>query len=198
MSTPNPKRQELLLLARDLISQDGLANFSLRGLARAKGIKAPSLYEYFRSVDEILVELRQAEENAFAATLKAATSPELDSTTNITQMLQAYVHFFEGRPDRFEIMFEASKTKYESFDMEIETGSSFRLLQDEMTRLARDLDRPVDEASKWAFAAWAYVHGVCVLRSSFLAELGDALPPLITSGLELFIKGIIAEAQQSS
>lgn len=52
-STPILSRERIRDAALQLIDEDGLAEFSMRRLARALGVQAPSLYSHFASRDEV-------------------------------------------------------------------------------------------------------------------------------------------------
>ena len=80
-------RREILALAWELAERDGIANLSLRELARTAGMQAPSLYTYFgskgaifdamfaegyRQLDELYAEL-DIDPGDLAETLTAAT-----------------------------------------------------------------------------------------------------------------------------
>ncbi|WP_338751893.1 TetR/AcrR family transcriptional regulator [Janibacter alittae] len=53
-TTPLLSRERIRDAALQLIDDQGLAQFSMRGLARALGVQAPSLYSHYANRDEVL------------------------------------------------------------------------------------------------------------------------------------------------
>jgi AcrR family transcriptional regulator len=53
-TTPILNRERIRDAALQLIDEDGLAQFSMRGLARVLGVQAPSLYSHYANRDEVL------------------------------------------------------------------------------------------------------------------------------------------------
>ena len=57
MPRKNLTKEIIVTEAIDLINQDGYAKFTLQALSRHLDIKAPSLYNHFKNLDEINVEV---------------------------------------------------------------------------------------------------------------------------------------------
>ncbi|MGY2082883.1 TetR/AcrR family transcriptional regulator [Blastococcus sp. SYSU DS0539] len=53
----NPRRAQIIEVAADLFDRHGYHETSMRAIAERTGIRKASLYHYFRSKDELLVEL---------------------------------------------------------------------------------------------------------------------------------------------
>ncbi|GAB3695349.1 TetR/AcrR family transcriptional regulator [Actinocorallia lasiicapitis] len=62
----------LLDAARALVAEEGLESLSLAALARRVGLSRPSLYEYFRSKDDLVAAIVDEELPRWAAALEAA------------------------------------------------------------------------------------------------------------------------------
>ena len=189
-------RDALLQIAAAMIRKDGFARFTLRGLAREKGWSAPSIYEYFGSVDEIIAALRERAEEEFYTDLSAGAAAADNQLEGVRRLIAAYIRFFDGRRDRFEIMFEASKTLRPRVDAPLSERSSYALLVNAMRQLCAEKACDQRLAEDWAFAAWSYAHGVCALRAGYLSPLAQDIAPLAARGVEILIAGI--EAQNSA
>ncbi len=188
-------RRVLLDLAWAMIDDDGLANFSMRGLARKCGCSAPSLYEYFRSLEDILLELRKREERQLFNVLENESASFGNAAEAAAGMTRAYIRYFGDSNGRREIFFDTFKTPRKSVDASLPKGSTYQLLVDVMKRLGVELDCRLDHSEEWAFAVWSYAHGVCVLRANFLEPIADSLEPLIEYGVCVLISGIKANAE---
>lgn len=56
---PNPRRAQIIEIAAELFDRLGYHDTTMQAIADRAGIRKPSLYYYFRSKDEILVELHE-------------------------------------------------------------------------------------------------------------------------------------------
>ena len=110
-------------------------------------------------------------------------------------MIKAYIEFFDGQSGRYEIFFNTTKTLRKTIDHALPKGSSYSLLVETMRRIGDEIGCKEDQSQEWAFAAWSYAHGVCVLRSNFLSPLVDELGPLIDAGTNVLMNGIVASAE---
>ncbi len=182
----------ILGAARKLIQADGLAALSLRHLARALNMKAPSLYEHFSSREVLLAHVRRQEERALRDHLAEAIAPIPGPFEQAVSILRGYLDFFEERADRFEILFGISETQYKDISDAPAEGSSYHLLVETMADLAEAHGHPATKAGEWAFIAWSYVHGACVLRAGYLKPLKKELEPFLDAGIRTVIRGMIS------
>ncbi|MEX1178281.1 MAG: TetR/AcrR family transcriptional regulator [Nitriliruptor sp.] len=97
-------REDILRAATELARQHGIAELSLRDLASAVGMKAPSLYSYFGSKAAIFDALFAAGYREFDARLAAlaATGSVRD---DLATVLRAYVGFCTEDLPRYQLMF---------------------------------------------------------------------------------------------
>jgi TetR/AcrR family transcriptional regulator, cholesterol catabolism regulator len=56
----NPRRAQIIEIAAELFDRRGYHDTTMQAIADRAGIRKPSLYYYFRSKDEILVELHES------------------------------------------------------------------------------------------------------------------------------------------
>lgn len=83
----------------------GLAGLSLRELAGAVGMTAPSLYSYFSSKNDIYDAMYRQGYEAFGAHMSAHT-PDSDDPTEIgTASAYAFMDFAAADPARFQLLF---------------------------------------------------------------------------------------------
>jgi AcrR family transcriptional regulator len=99
------RTQQILECAWKLAREEGVAGFSLHGIARAVGIRQPSLYEYFASKDA-LYDAMFADGNRRLLerldTLKLPSDPRLA----LKRTLRAFVDFSVEDPARTELIFQ--------------------------------------------------------------------------------------------
>jgi AcrR family transcriptional regulator len=99
-------REEILVAAEHVIdSAEAVAPFSLRGLARAAGISAPSIYLHFTDVQQIEDAVL---ERAFAdldRVVAAALETETIAAERLVAGCVAYVQYAWAHRDRYRFMF---------------------------------------------------------------------------------------------
>lgn len=77
----------LLDAARALVAEEGLEALSLAALARRVGLSRPSLYEYFRSKDDLVAAIVEEELPRWAALVEAA----LAEPSDLVGKVEAYI-----------------------------------------------------------------------------------------------------------
>lgn len=98
-------RREILALAWELAERDGIANLSLRGLARTVGMQAPSLYTYFGSKGAIFDAMfaqgyGQLDELYAELEIDAA-----DVAATLTTATVRFLQFCQASLPRYQLMF---------------------------------------------------------------------------------------------
>jgi AcrR family transcriptional regulator len=98
--------EEIKVIAWKQIAEDGAANLSLRRIARAVGIAAPSIYHYYASRDELVTALML---DAFHSLGKAledsiASSPD-DHAARLTTLGLTYRQWAISQPQRYQLIF---------------------------------------------------------------------------------------------
>ena len=94
----------IVATAWQIAEQDGLATLSLRGLARAVGVRQPSLYEYFDSKNALYDTMFADGNRQLLARLDALRVPR-DPRAALKTHLRALADFSLERPARYELMF---------------------------------------------------------------------------------------------
>jgi AcrR family transcriptional regulator len=168
--------------ALNIIVAEGFQALTMRRLAKAAGMTAPNLYNYFPGKDEIYITLMI---NGFQK-LNAALAAELERYSDPVQssraMMLAYLKF--GREDSpyYEIMFSAGTPKYQDY-----LGTSHEALSTQEHRvsmelaelaikviqnLAVSLSKPMSDAKArlTLTAVWSLLHGMVSLRNSHNVE----------------------------
>lgn len=98
-------RRDILAAAWRLAERDGIAGLSLRDLAREVGMRAPSLYTYFDSKDDIYDAMfaeGYAELEEFTAEL--ALDPD-DPVGTLTAAIERFLAFCQASLARYQLLF---------------------------------------------------------------------------------------------
>ncbi|GAA5160092.1 TetR/AcrR family transcriptional regulator [Ornithinimicrobium tianjinense] len=97
-------REEILSVAWALSTEKGLTGWSLRELAAAVGMRAPSLYVYFAAKDHIYDAMFR---HSYEALLDAGTSADLpdDPRARLRAIAGTFFDFATDNPARLQLMF---------------------------------------------------------------------------------------------
>ena len=96
----------ILDAARAVMRERGVADLSLREVARRVSMQAPSLYEYFPSKAALYDALFLAGFRAFQERLEAELSGKADFWDQIRASFEAYLGFALEHPDLYQLLFE--------------------------------------------------------------------------------------------
>jgi len=151
---PVARRQQIVDAARRILEEHGEDALTMRRIADALGIRAPSLYKHFpdkASVEVALMQIGLQEAGA-------AMEPALRSPNQLAALLDAYRRFAVKHPHLYRLMTTRPLPR-ERLAPGVEAGAAAPL----MAAVGGDLDR--------ARAVWGMAHGLALL------ELDGRLPP---------------------
>jgi AcrR family transcriptional regulator len=159
-SKMSPRAREIIAIGRDLLEREGADALTMRRLADAMGIRAPSLYKHLpdKATIEAAIIADGFEEAAiaFEAAVNGAADP-------LVELVDAYRAFATAHPHLYRLM----------------TGGPLpreRLPAGLEARTAAPLLRATGSPAR-ARAAWAFIHGMIIL------ELDERFP---SDGLTAF------------
>jgi AcrR family transcriptional regulator len=98
-------RSEILEAAWALVAVNGLAGLSLRDLAQAVGMRAPSLYSYFDSKHAIYDAMFAQGAREYVAQ-QARVPTTGDAVTDLEASLDFYMAFCRANPARHQLLFQ--------------------------------------------------------------------------------------------
>jgi AcrR family transcriptional regulator len=105
-------RQDILDAASEILEATGSPEaVTLRAVARAVGIAAPSIYAHFQDREAILDQLCADGFVEFRAALLAAIAPFDDAVERFLAGCRAYVRYSAEHPRRYRALFEHSEAR---------------------------------------------------------------------------------------
>jgi AcrR family transcriptional regulator len=166
-------REDILRAARRMVEQEGLANLSLRGIARELGYSPAALYEYFPSKEAIARALYFEGTEGLSGRMEralAALSPDTSPMEAKKELGRAYRSFALEQRELFLLIFGS--------------GENFSSLYEQMERgnegyeaLLATVQRGIDSgefaqlpAEVIAFTSWSAVHGFVMLELAGIFE----------------------------
>jgi AcrR family transcriptional regulator len=148
------RREQLLDLAADLLERDGLEDFGVGTLARAAGIKPPSLYKQFAGLGEIHAALISRGFSAFAAAVAEAGAAAATPRAAVAGFARAYRREALERPQLYRLMTGRALDR-DALDDGAEDDAAAGVIA---------LFGESAERHDVARAAWAWAHGLASLE----------------------------------
>lgn len=194
MSATSPKerrqariREAILEAARDIIAEEGADGLSMRAIAQRIDYSPAGLYEYFGGKDDIIGAVCE-EGNRQLFAYMDVVDKDLSPADYLRAIGHAYIRFAIEQPDYFLLMFSspsqaqgaedisvedinAEDTNAEDISVQNGDASAFGLLLDAIRRGVAEgvfQQRPGFDVMAMAYAAWATVHGLAMLRVTHL------------------------------
>ena len=148
---------DILKMAIQMVERKGVDGLSLRAVASALGVKAPSLYRYFPHKEELEVAVAEEILKVMLGELQVAsaiTNPD----TRFRRMVDAFLRFARERFPLYSFVVQSRLAqKYDS-----KAGKAvWNLLIEAASAVS---GQPDDTAA--AVAAWSFLHGYATLEHS--------------------------------
>jgi AcrR family transcriptional regulator len=165
-------RTEILTAAQDIIRTKGMDALSLRALAKAVGVTAPALYEYFPNKEAILRALFTQGSGVMLSRMEVTIAANEPGIRQLLAVLRGYRNFAREEPDYFKLLFgtvepplDLSEEDYQGMQA---IFSRFVGVIEESIVLGDLLPLPPETLS---CSLWALAHGVALLENdSFMAR----------------------------
>lgn len=164
-------QRAILDAARRIIATAGPDALSMRELADRIDYSPAAIYEYFDSKNDIVDEVC-AEGHLRLTEKLQRVEEERDPAGYLRALGLAYVDFAVSNPDFYRLMFATPPSQVSVEDM-MQEGSSFPIVLAAVERgVAAGVfhTRPGFEALEIAYAVWAMVHGIAMLRITYLKD----------------------------
>lgn len=173
-------RQAVLDAAQQLVAEKGIEGLSLRGIARELGYSPAAIYEYFESLEDIVLSLYYEGTGGLTTALDECVqsqSPETDSLTVLMELGRVFREHALKDPELYRFTYNVMKQPHGDEGPESPDqgglGSVIRMVQRGMERGELIETEPF----VIVFALWTGVHGFVSL------EVSDHLSWLRQEGL---------------
>jgi AcrR family transcriptional regulator len=160
-------RNTLLVIATELLAEEGVHSLSLRKMAQRAGVSHNAPYMHFADKEAVLAAIAEEGFRLLAIDVESAISKSRDgSRQQLIAASEAYVCFAINHADHLQVMFQPTDVdKYPTL-LEVSQASLNRLFA--LVKLGQENGefRPGDtyEMTK---AIWAMVHGVATLSIAY-------------------------------
>ena len=225
--SPRPKLSEqhpnleaaIIETAWEQIAEKGAAALSLRAIARALGITAPAIYNYFPNRDALVTALIVEAFTSLGESQKASIAdlPENDFRARFSELGLAYRDWAITYPQRYQLIFGTPISGYEapadvtvpaaawSLSPLLETLQAIdragKLRVNQLAPMKPELQSMLGHWSQFtgglalevlytALIIWSRVHGLVSM------EIGNQFPSFITDPGEIFRREIATQVMQ--
>jgi AcrR family transcriptional regulator len=193
LGMPQPARTShaaIIAAARTLLEQDGPEGLTMRALARALHLSAPSLYFHVESRDDLLSQLMAAGLKDFGLAMREAASAPGSVRERARGLSSAYLDFAIGSPQLFTLIF--GPCTVEGYDRQAGEAAALPVIE-----LAAEVVG-AESAMFFAEALWSMVHGYTVLRLAEQFRMNPEHEAGFEYALDTLLNGAkVAEASAS-
>jgi TetR/AcrR family fatty acid metabolism transcriptional regulator len=104
-STPEPgKRERILDAAIKVFAAEGFYNAKVSQIAQAAGVADGTIYLYFKSKDDLLIQLFEDRMERVNATLREALASEESSSARLKRVVRLHLELVEANRDMAEVI----------------------------------------------------------------------------------------------
>jgi AcrR family transcriptional regulator len=170
-------RDELIAAAgRLLAADDDVDSISLRGVARAAGVAAPSVYLHFASKEDLLRAVVGAHFAALQRAIEAGVASGHDPASRLLAGCHAYCRYAAEQPGSYHLLFNTPRPDIKDPEFTGTSGAAaFQTLVDGVAAcITTGVARP-GNPFRIATDIWSALHGTASLRR---ATSGFPWPPL--------------------
>ena len=176
---------DILKTAVQMVEHDGADGLSLRAVASALGVKAPSLYRYFPHKEALEVAVAEEIWNVVLGELRAA-SATVDRDTRFRRTADAYLRFARERFSLYTFVVQNGLSKTYGSKA---SKAVWNLLLEAASGVS---GQPDDTAA--AVAVWSFLHGYATLAHA--GAFGASGPKGgLERGVEAFLSDFRSRAQ---
>ncbi len=99
------RQQEIIDSALEIIAEKGIENFTIKNLAKARGVSEPALYRHFESKENILILIISQYRNSVFDLFDQLIDSEIPSHKKIESFYIETIHRFSNKPSLSTILF---------------------------------------------------------------------------------------------
>jgi|SRR5665213_219037 len=180
-------RKALRDAALAILEEDGLAELSLRAVARRAGVSHAAPYRHYPNHEALLVELAVEGFLELRAEIAAAAAAPSQKSDRITGIGGTYMRFAVRRPALAKLM----------FGPQIPNRDRHAELSDAAEAIGVEIGTALDDQIL-GLAVWAAVHGLAMLALDNVIDLGQRHAGLnvLPSRAEILLRSLVATRRE--
>ena len=150
-----------------LIHEEGMAQFSLRKLAKRVGVSPTACYNHFYNIEDLLSAITDYIDRRFTDAIQKGIEKSLSNPKNLMiELGKEYVAFFAENPFYFSYIFETNDKEIVLTDTDF-TGNyaPFLLFRNAAFQVMQQANIPEEHYCTNIIAMWAMVHGLAAMAN---------------------------------
>lgn len=156
-------REALLEAAEIELKQNGLAKFSLRGVAKRAEVSHAAPAHHFGDVNGLLSSLAAISFERFGIAMQEASEAKKDPKDKLVAIGMAYISYATNNPHMFELQFSNRGIDLSEVIVGEVSAKSYKILEDHVSAVLALSDKTLEDAPEAPPAFWAMAHGLAVL-----------------------------------
>lgn len=203
------RRAQILEIARELFSREGIDETSMRNIAGRAGVSPAVLYRHFSDKDALLFALTEAFFDRMIAAFDGAMSTEADPIDRLAALMRAYISFGIDNPHEYRLTFMTALprlrrgSEMQAFRVRARAGAAidmdalprgiicFGMLEACVLAAVKARRTTISDAAVLTEAVWSAGHG---LVSLFITHDSFAFSPrdqLIETSIDVMLHGLL-------
>lgn len=150
-----------------LIHEDGLAQFSLRKLAKRVGVSPTACYNHFPNADALISEIKEYVDHKFVEAIQRGIRNSFNNPKKLmVELGKEYVAFFADNPHYFSFLYDDDTYQITLTDTDF-TGDylPFTMFRDAGIQIMQSAGIPEDHFKNNLVIMWAAVHGLAAMAN---------------------------------
>lgn len=159
-------RNKLIEAGIELITEDGMKDFSLRKVAAKCGVSHTAPYSHFENIERLTQAMGEHVTQKFMERLYESTQNQADSCAAVLSLGKAYISFFMENPHYYQFLFY-----YSGLTINLDNGAEsdykpFALFKETAYRMFDDISLAKEDYLNNLLALWSMVHGIVSLLTN--------------------------------
>jgi AcrR family transcriptional regulator len=171
-------RADILNAGLEILREGGFTALSMRALAEAVGVRAPTLYDYFANKEEVLNELFLEGIKEIRQHFQPAMATSQPGVARIIGLGLAYRDFAIANPVLFQLVFGRIDSSYVPGEEQMQAGHDlYMLLRGEVEQAVEIGEFEAADIDILSMTIWSAIHGITTLElAGFSAKCAPDAP----------------------
>lgn len=171
-------REDILAAARQILQQEGYPALSMRALAEAVGVRAPTLYDYFASKEEVLNAIFMQGLELLAGQFSSLAPQTKPGLHRLLLLGIEYRRWGLANPDMYQLIFGRIDQSYvPGIEQQTAAAALFQTLRDLVADCMSLGELAPQDPAMTAMTIWSMTHGHVSLELFGMVETCGEAPP---------------------
>lgn len=156
-------KKAIIDAALTLATENGWQSVTMRKIAEIIEYSPPTIYEHFRSKDDLLFEIMKKGFMDLHQNMIASIEPSKSSKENILTIFDVYWNYSLSNKVQYQVMYELGRVTFGAEQTPIEIKEVFHLLKKSIGDLPHFKDKSEQYITDVTDIVWGNAHGIVAL-----------------------------------